>query len=130
MLLNLTFELTFDKLHLILEAKFQLLQTDLFQLFVFGEKSFLGEGFKPLRIFRMFVGQLAKLVVIYEELVSRSKHPPDLLTGIRWLTYHRAYAASIPNSINRLSRIAFPTAINCTENHATLDKKRRAAAAS
>src|SRR5579871_4796380 len=35
--------LTLDRLHLILEAEFQLLQPDFFQLFVFAEIAFLGE---------------------------------------------------------------------------------------
>jgi hypothetical protein len=36
-------ELALDGLHLVLEAQFQLLETDLFQLLVFAEVSFLGE---------------------------------------------------------------------------------------
>jgi hypothetical protein len=36
-------ELPLDGLHLVLQAQFQLLQPDLFQLFVFAEISFLGE---------------------------------------------------------------------------------------
>jgi hypothetical protein len=36
-------ELPLDGLHLVLEAELQLLQTNLFQFFVFAEISFLGE---------------------------------------------------------------------------------------
>jgi hypothetical protein len=35
--------LPLDGLHLVLQAKFQLLQPDFFQLFIFGEIAFLGE---------------------------------------------------------------------------------------
>ena len=72
MLLNLTFELPLYGFHLVLEPQLELLQPDFFQLLVFCKKSFLGEGFEPLGVFRVFVGQLAELIVIYEELVSRS----------------------------------------------------------
>src|SRR5262245_47194348 len=40
--------LALNRLHLIFEAQFQLLQTDFFQLFIFAEVAFLGECIETL----------------------------------------------------------------------------------
>lgn len=84
-------ELPLDNLHLVFQPQFQFFQPDFLQLFVFGEKSFLGKGIEALRILRVFIGQLAKLVVTYEELVSRTKHPSNLR--------NRDYFVNLPHDL-------------------------------
>ena len=71
--------LTLNIFHLVSEAQFQLLQPDFFQLFVVGEIPLVGERGETLLILRMLMGQLSKLVVRGQEMVSRGKHPADLL---------------------------------------------------
>lgn len=61
--------------HLVLESQFQLFQPDFFQLFVFGQITFLGERFETLLVLRVFQRQFLKLLMTGEELVSRSEHP-------------------------------------------------------
>src|SRR6266496_907989 len=67
--------LPLNELHLVLEPQLQLLQPRFFHLFVFVEITFLGECFETLLILRVFDGQLTKLLMTGEELVSRSEHP-------------------------------------------------------
>lgn len=64
--------LPLDGLHLIFEPQFEFLQTDLFQLFVLTEITLLGEQIKTFRVLRVLLSQSAELLVIGQELVSRS----------------------------------------------------------
>src|SRR4029077_5433912 len=73
--------LALNGLHLVLQAQFQLLQTDLFQLLVFAEVTFLGECIEALRVLRVLLSQSAEFLMIGQKLVFRSQHPADLQPG-------------------------------------------------
>jgi hypothetical protein len=67
--------LMLQTLHLVFEAKFQLLQPHFLQFFVVGEVSLLGEGFQPLGVLRVLLNQSLELIVTGQELLSWSQHP-------------------------------------------------------
>jgi hypothetical protein len=85
--------LPFDCLHLVFKTKFQLLEPNFFQFFIFAEVALLGERIKASRILHMFLSQLAKFIVIGQQSVIRSQHPVDLQPGF-WVN-----AITAPKSV-------------------------------
>jgi hypothetical protein len=77
--LNVFAVLPLDDLHLVFEPQFQLLQSDFFEFLVVGKITLVGKRGEPLLILRVLLGQPAEFLVRGQEMVSRGKHPTDLL---------------------------------------------------
>jgi hypothetical protein len=76
-------ELTLQGLHLVLEAEFQLLEPNLFDLLILGKKSLLGEGFEPLGVLGMFRNKAPEFFIPgNEDIPNLSCHPVDLLQTV------------------------------------------------
>jgi len=71
--------LPLDRFHLIFKPQLQLLEPDFFQFFVVGKVTLVGKRGKTLLVLRVLLGQLAEFIVRGQEVVSRGKHPADLL---------------------------------------------------
>src|SRR5579883_2594606 len=67
LVLGLLPETPLDQFHLIFQAQLQLLQPDLFQLFVFGEVAFFGECIEALCVLRVLCCQPTELLVAGQE---------------------------------------------------------------
>jgi hypothetical protein len=76
-------ELTLQGLHLVLEAEFQLLKPNLFDLLILGKKSLLGEGLQPLGVLGMFRNKAPEFFIPGNEYIPNlSCHPVDLLQTV------------------------------------------------